>query len=221
MSRIARSRPPGVSRRMINPSAPLFAASSMLWTMYSAMGGVMAALIVITSKTGPFSAAAAGSADRMKQRSSTAALTALQILLPGMRTGISSFLSSLPPRSSVSSSFLPEGLHDHLDILPDLFFRPGISEQIGRVVGRHQRNPLIGVEPPPQDADRRLRFQQGMGRKGPQGTDHLRPDRLGAAGSERARRRRSRPAGDCGSREAGTSGCCRCRPPPFSVPSPR
>ncbi len=73
---------------------------------------------------------------------------------------------------------VPEGLHDHLDILPDLFLRPGIPQQIGRVVGRHQRNPLITVKPSAQDADGRLRFQQGMGRKGSEGADHPRADRL-------------------------------------------
>ena len=57
ISLMARSNPPGVSRRMIRPSEPAFADASMLCRIYSAIGGVMAAWTVMVSKTGFFSSA--------------------------------------------------------------------------------------------------------------------------------------------------------------------
>ncbi len=125
--------------------------------MYSAMGGVMAALTVMISKTGAFSESDAASPDRFKKTDNRVSTAAARIIFRGM----SLFISPSPLAPAFDLHFrdsrpVPEGLHDHLDILPDLLLRSGIPEQIGRMVGRHERNPLITVKPPAQDADRRL-----------------------------------------------------------------
>ena len=98
----------------------------MLWTMYSATGGVMAALIVTTSKTGPFPAAAEdrrteGTEDQHDRTHGLA-----DSCSPAHKH--ISILSSLPPGIPIIV-FPPEGLHDHLDILPDLLFCPGIPSR--------------------------------------------------------------------------------------------
>ncbi len=57
ISRIAVSIPPGVSSKIIIPSAPAFCASSMLLAIYFAVGDVITPSTLITLNTGFFSCA--------------------------------------------------------------------------------------------------------------------------------------------------------------------
>src|SRR3972149_6906316 len=132
ISRMAISNPPGVSRRMMSPWAPAFAEASIFCRIYCAAGGVMAELTVITSKNG-VPAAGDATAGRMSKTTTDSPVRIHFLLFRNL------YMPSLPSRVQF--------LHNQLHILPDLSFRPRISQEMGGMKGRHHFYAVVMVKP--------------------------------------------------------------------------
>ena len=58
--------------------------------------------------------------------------------------------------------------HDLFHVVPDLLLHLRVPEEIGRVKGRHEGDPVPVMEPPPELGYGGLRFKKGMGGDGPE-----------------------------------------------------
>src|SRR4051812_47459265 len=65
-----------------------------------------------------------------------------------------------------------------LNVFPGRAFPGRVPEKRGRVVGHDERNAVVAVNLAAELADRRLRFQQSLRRKGAERQNHFRPDEL-------------------------------------------
>src|SRR3989304_7355170 len=155
ISRMARSSPPGVSRRMISPSAPPFADNSIFSSMYLAMGGVIAEFTVMTSKEGLISPANEAPAKINKAAINMA-----------VRIFLLSFM--------ILSAFFFKFLHNHLYIFPYQLFCRLVSQQIGVMESGHPLDAFIAVKPAAQGGYGSVIFKQRLGRKAAQSANRLR-----------------------------------------------
>src|SRR3972149_4866014 len=152
ISRMARSSPPGVSRRMISPSAPPFADNSIFSSTYLAMGGVMTEFTVMTSKEGLLSPAKEA--------------PAINKAAINMAVGIFPFM--------ILSAFFFKFLHNHLYIFPYQLFCRLVSQQISGRESWHHLDAFIAVKPAAQGGYGGVIFKQGPGREAAQSADRLR-----------------------------------------------
>ena len=79
-------------------------------------------------------------------------------------------VSLLRPRN-----WLPHPLQQFLHVLPHIFFRRRIAQQVGRMIRHHDWDAAIIVEPAAQPSDRQLHIEKVLCSTRPQAADEFRP----------------------------------------------
>src|SRR5687767_6376811 len=139
MVRVELKSPPGVSSWMIKARAPLALARPMLSRIKSSTAGLMLPSMVMRSTCGPAPSWVCAHTD-------TAAASSVT-------------------KKKILSVFTAQLFNDFLDIFPDQLFVRRIAQQIRRMKGRHQFDPVILMPSAADLGDRNLVLQQRLHRK--------------------------------------------------------